>query len=316
MPDVNQSFELGSKVALRAAFGDAFVLAAEGDDRLVAVTADLGGSVGLPKFGELHPDRYINCGVAEQDMIAISAGLAMEGWNPFAVTFGSFLGRAMDHIRQAIGHNHLKVNVVGSHGGISNAQDGNSAHAIEDIAMIRAQPHFTIVVPSDPNQLFKAVPQVAAIDGATYLRLYREPLPVRVRPEEEFVIGRARRLHEGSDVTVAVTGPLLGFCLDVVEELAGDISIDLIEFHTLRPFDDRALIESVSRTKRVVTVEDHVIWGGLGSCVAETLSEDLPTRLMRVGLRDYAGTGPYHELVDAAGIGPGAIREAIEKICQ
>jgi transketolase len=312
--DPVKNYEIGTKVALRAAFGDAFLQAAETDDKLIAVTADLGGSVGLPTFGEKYPDRYINCGVAEQDMIGISAGLAMAEWNPFAVTFGSFLGRAMDHVRQSIGHNGLKVNVVGSHGGISNAQDGPSAHAIEDVAMFRAQPHFTIVVPSDPNQLFQAVPKVAEIGGPTYLRLYREPLPVRVNADEEFVIGKARHVAAGDEVTLIVAGPLLGFCMDVVEELKGSVSIDLFEFHTIRPLDEDALLGSASKTKRVVVVEDHVIWGGLASAVAETLSEKLPTKLARVGHRDYAGTGPYRELVDACGIGPAAITSAIEQI--
>jgi transketolase len=316
VPNPSAGYELGESVALRAAFGDAFVLAAQSDERLVAVTADLGGSVGLPDFGQLHPDRYINCGVAEQDMIGISAGLAISGWNPFAVTFGSFIGRAMDHVRQSIGHNNLKVNVVGSHGGISNAQDGASAHAIEDVAMFRAQPHFTIVIPADPNQLFKAVRQVAEIDGPTYLRLYREPLPVRVSPDDEFEIGKARHLRTGSDVTVAVSGPLLGFCLDIADELKGSIGVDLIEFHTIRPFDDAALIESASKTGCVLTVEDHVIWGGLGSAVAEVLSENLPTKMARVGHRDYAETGKYLELAEACHIGPTAIRAAIKQLAE
>jgi transketolase len=220
----------------------------------------------------------------------------------------------MDHVRQSIGHNNLKVNVVGSHGGISNAQDGASAHAIEDVAMFRAQPHFTIVVPSDPNQLFKAVPQVADIDGATYLRLYREPLPVRVGPDEPFEVGKARHLRTGSDVTLAVCGPLLGFCIDVADELSGDIGVDLVEFHTIRPFDTDALLESVTKTGLVVTVEDHVIWGGLGSVVAETLSEIRPTKMARVGHRDYAGTGKFLELADACQIGPTAIKLAIQNL--
>jgi transketolase len=308
------AFELGQLVALRAAFGDAFLQAALSDDRLVAVTADLGGSVGLPKFGASFPERYINCGVAEQDMIGISAGLAIAGWNPFAVTFGSFLGRAMDHVRQSIGHNGVKVNVVGSHGGISNAQDGSSAHAIEDVAMFRAQPHFTIVAPSDPNQLFKAITQLAALEGPTYLRLYREPLPVRVGANEEFVIGQARRVRTGTDVTIAASGPILGFCIDVAEELDGEVSVEILEFHTIRPLDATALLESAAKTKRIVTVEDHVIWGGLGSAVAETLAESLPTRMRRIGLRDYAGTGRYHQLADACGIGPTAIKAAIKDI--
>lgn len=314
--DASDSYKLGEVIALRAAFGTALTIAAKADDRVIAITADLGGSVGLANFGDTFPGRYINCGVAEQDMIGIAAGLAIAGWKPFAITFGSFIGRAMDQIRQSIGHNGLNVIVVGSHGGISNAQDGPSAHAIEDVAMLRAQPHFVIVAPSDPNQLFKAVPQIAELSQPTYLRLYREPLPVRFNESDEFVIGKARHLREGDEVTVIASGPIVGSCIDVVNEIGDEISIDLFEFHTIRPLDRTALLESAARTRRVVVVEDHVIWGGLASEIAEVLSEELPTRMRRVGLRDYAETGKYHALCEACGIGPTAIIAAIREIAQ
>jgi transketolase len=149
--------QAGELVAVRRRFGPTFQDIAATDERLVAVTADLGGSVGLTAFGEEHPDRYFNCGVAEQSMIGIAAGLAMMGFVPFAATFGAFLGRAMDHVRQSIGHNGVKVNVVGSHGGVSNGKDGPSAHALEDIAMFRAVPPMKVVVVADANQLRPAI---------------------------------------------------------------------------------------------------------------------------------------------------------------
>ena len=144
-------YKIGENIALRAAFGPSLLPLAQQDDRVVVVTADLGGSVNIGEFKNAFPDRYINCGVAEASMIGISAGLASEGLMPFAVTFGSFLGRTVDHIRQSVLHNKLKVNVVGSHGGISNGMDGPSAHAIEDIGIIRAMPGFSIVAPSCPT---------------------------------------------------------------------------------------------------------------------------------------------------------------------
>src|SRR3989304_1837962 len=150
-------YKKGELVAIRQAFGEAFADIAASDERLVVVTADLGGSVNLRRFWETYPQRYYNCGVAEANMVGISAGLAVAGYVPFAVTFGSFLGRAMDHVRQSIGHNKLNVKIVGSHGGVSNAKDGPSAHALEDIAMMRAIPGFSIVVVADANQVFKAV---------------------------------------------------------------------------------------------------------------------------------------------------------------
>lgn len=312
----DEGFPLGEKVAIRRAFGDAFVHAAETDENLFAVTADLGGSVNLGPFAHLHPSRYVNCGVAEADMISLCAGLAIAGHNPFAVTFGSFLGRAVDHVRQSVCHNRVKVNIVGSHGGISNAQDGPSAHAIEDLAMMRALPGITVVVISDPNQLFQAVPAVAAIEGPTYLRLYREPLPVTLPPSESFEIGKARLVRAGSDVTVAVCGPHTRLCAEVADALASEVSVEVIEFHTVRPFDTEALVRSVSKTGRVVSVEDHSVWGGLGSAVAEQLTEHFPARQSRVGLREFASTGRYEELIEHAGIGPTAIREAIVKLAR
>src|SRR4030042_3891145 len=159
--DNGKYYPIGEKVAIPAAFGPAFLELARSNEKLVAVTADLGGSVGLVKFGEEYPDRYFNCGVAETDMIGICAGLAITGYIPFAVTFGSFLGRAMDHVRQSVGHNRVNVKIVGSHGGVSNAPDGPSAHALEDLAMFRALPDIAVVVVADANQVSKAVAAAA-----------------------------------------------------------------------------------------------------------------------------------------------------------
>src|ERR1700722_16537137 len=182
-------FEIGEKVAIRAAFGPSIVPLGHADERVVVVTADLGGSVGIGPFKDAFPDRYINWGVAECDMISLSAGLASEGYIPYAVTFGSFLGRAVDHIRQSVGHNRLKVNVVGSHGGDSNAQDGPSAHAIEDVGIMRSMPTFAVVAPACANQLPHVLSAIAEVEQPVYMRLYREPSPVFTSPDEEFKFG-------------------------------------------------------------------------------------------------------------------------------
>lgn len=307
-------YKIGESVALRAAFGPSLVPLAMADERIMAVTADLGGSVNLGEFSETFPDRYVNCGVAEQDMIGISAGLASEGNLPFAVTFGSFIGRTIDHIRQSVMHNRLKVNIVGSHGGISNGMDGASAHAVEDIGLMRAIPGLAIVAPSCPNQLPKALKAVCDYPGAAYLRLYREPLPVFTDPDEPFVFGKAIRRAEGSDVTLLSYGPHVGFCLEWMDELSKLASIDFLEVHTLEPLDADAILESVSRTGRVVTIEDHYKHGGLGSAVAELLAATTPTPLRAVGLAGYARSGPYYELRDAVGIGLDALKEAIVEV--
>jgi transketolase len=307
-------YDIGARVALREAFGPSLVPLGLQDERVVVVTADLGGSVNIGPFREEFPDRYINCGVAEADMIGISAGLASEGYIPFAVTFGSFLGRAVDHIRQSIGHNRLKVNVVGSHGGISNAMDGPSAHAIEDIGIMRSMPPFAIVAPSCPNQLEKVLPAVAEIGQPVYLRLYRERLPVFTREDEDFTFGKVIRRTSGNDVTLLSYGPHVGFCLEWMDELSKLGSVELLEVHTIEPLDADGILESVRRTGRVVTVEDHFRRGGLGSAIGELLSLEHPAPLRIVALNGYARSGPYYELRDYVGLGVDAVGAAITDV--
>ena len=307
-------YSLGESVAIRKAFGDAFFTLAEANETVVAVTADLGGSLTLKKFWETYPDRYFNCGVAEQNMIGICAGLAIAGFVPFAATFGSFLGRAMDHVRQSVAQNKVNVKVVGSHGGVSNAMDGPSAHALEDLAMFRAIPNMAVVVLSDPNQAFKAVPAVADYKTSVYLRLYREPLPVFTDASTPFTVGKANVLREGNDVTVVACGPHVGFCLNWAEEMSSEFSIEVIDCHTLRPIDTESILRSARKTGAVVTVEDHNIHGGLGSAVAEVLVENYPVPMQRVGLRNFAATGAYWDVVDAAGIGGEGVRNGITSV--
>jgi transketolase len=303
----------GQLTAIRRQFGPTFQKIAEQDDRLVAVTADLGGSVGLTGFGETHPSRYFNCGVAEQNMIGISVGLAMGGFVPFAATFGSFLGRAMDHVRQSIGHNHVKVNIVGSHGGVSNGKDGPSAHAVEDIAMFRAVPPMKVVVVADANQLAPAIEQAVEDPDPVYLRLYREPTPVFYDESPTFSLGKANVLREGSDVSVVACGPHVGFCLRWAEAWSDSVSVEIIDSHTVKPLDVDTIVGSAHKTGCVVTVEDHYVHGGLGSAVAEALAAHGPRPLEQVALRDYAESGPYYELLDAVGLGEATVRVAIER---
>jgi len=313
-PATDVELTAGELVAVRRAFGPAFEKCSEKDERLVAITADLGGSVNLSGFEERHPSRYFNCGVAETNMIGMSAGFAMAGYVPYAITFGSFLGRAMDHIRQSIGHNKLKVNVVGSHGGISNGKDGPSAHAIEDIGMFRSMPPFAIVVVADANQIRPAIQASIDYPSPVYLRLYREPTPVFYEENPPFEIGKANVLRRGSDVTLVACGPHVGYCLRWLEVWSRDVSIELIDCHTVKPLDEELLLESASRTGAVVTVEDHYIAGGLGSAVCELLSERHPTPVQRVGLHGYAASGPYYELLDHVGIGESGVRAGIEVV--
>jgi transketolase len=306
-------YEIGEKVALRSAFGPGLSSLANEWPDTVVVTADLGGSVNIGPFAEAHPDRYYNCGVAEQSMIGVAAGLAAQGFLPLAVTFGSFLGRTIDHIRQLVNHNKLKVIVVGSHGGISNAKDGPSAHAIEDVGIMRSMPVFTIVAPSDANQVVPALRAAMTHPGPVYLRLYREPLPVFAPPIEDFELGRAVVHRDGGDVTLLTYGPHVGFCLEWLDEWGDSVSADLIECHTIQPLDAETIRASVKKTGRVVTIEDHFERGGLGSAVAEVLDRSAPTIMRTVALRGYARSGDYYALRDAMGLGPQDLRAAIDE---
>lgn len=307
-------YEIGDDVALRAAFGPALYDLGSKYSDVAMITADLGGSVQSGRFKETFPERYINCGVAESDMIGISAGFAASGFTPFAVTFGSFVGRALDHIRQSVMHNKLKVVIVGSHGGISNGKDGPSAHAVEDIGFMRSIPGMSIIAPSCPNQLPAVLDAIYAYPSPVYLRLYREPLPVFTQPDESFQIGTAIRRANGSDVTVLVYGPHTGFCLEWREELADRFSIDLIEVPTIEPLDRSTILESVTRTGRVVTVEDHYMHGGLASAAAELLVSEKPTPLEVVALNQYARSGAYYELRDYVGLGREGFESAVTRV--
>jgi transketolase len=305
-------YSIGESVALRTAFGPAVFSLAKTNDRIMVVTADLGGSVNITDFKNTFPDRYINCGVAEASMIGISAGLASEGLLPFAVTFGSFLGRAIDHLRQSVLHNKLKVNVVGSHGGISNGMDGPSAHALEDIGIMRSMPGISIVAPSCPNQLPQVLAAACEQEGPVYIRLYREALPVFAEASEPFQFGKVIKRRSGSDVTLLAYGPHVGFCLEWADQLAPAASIEVIEVHTLRPLDAEGILDSVRRTGRVVTVEDHFEVGGLASATAEVLARTgTAARLRPVAVTGYARSGPYEELRDAVGLGLDAVKTAL-----
>lgn len=309
-------YKKGEKIAVRKAFGRALLEMARENEKVVALSADLAGSLGMDKFEEEFPERFYNTGVAEQNMIGVAAGLSMAGFIPFAGTFGSFIGRTLDHVRQGVLQNGANVKIVGSHGGVSNAMDGPSAHALEDLAFFRALPEIAVVVISDPNQAFAAVKEVVHWQTSVYLRLYREPLPVFTDENTPFEIGRANVLKEGKEATVVACGPHVGFCLQAAEEMEKEkgLSLEIIDNHSLSPMDEQTLIKSAKKTGAVVTVEDHNIHGGLGSAVAEVLSENLPTKLVRVGLKGFATTGAYMDVVKEAGISKEDIKRAVLQV--
>ena len=301
-------------VATRQAFGEGLYNLMQKNRRIVALTADLGESLRLLKIRDDMPTRFIDTGVAEANMVGVAAGLALAGYIPVASTFGVFMTRAFDHIRVQIGHNNLHAILVGSHGGVSNALDGGTAHALEDIAYLRALPNMTIVFPGDAYEMRQALAAVIAHPGPVYLRLYREPTPVFTRPRQAFTIGQAAVLRPGHDVTIAATGPHTAFALEAATALkAQRIDAEVVHVPTLQPIDHRTIVASARHTKRVITVEDHSINGGLGSAVAEVLSERLPTAMLRLGVRQFGESGTYNDLIAKLGIDTKSIVNATKK---
>jgi len=259
------------------------------------------------------PDRFLDTGVAEANMAGVSAGLALGGFVPVAGTFGIFLTRAFDHIRLQICQNDMHAVMVGSHGGVSNALDGGSAHALEDIAYMRALPNMTVLFPVDANQMQKAVPAAIGSSGPVYLRLYREPTPVITKKGDKFEIGKAVVHRKGADVSIIATGPQVACALEAAEKLVGEkIQAEVVGVHTIKPIDEQAIVATAKKTKRVITVEDHNINGGLGSAVAEVLGERMPTKMRRIGVRQFGESGKYDELIAKLGIDVDGIIKAAQ----
>ncbi len=290
-------------IATRQAFGETLYELMKKDEKIIALTADLGESLRMLKIRDGLPERFIDTGVAEANMAAIAAGLALGGYVPVAGTFAVFMTRAFDHIRMQVCQNNLHVVLVGSHGGVSNALDGGSAHALEDLAYMRALPNMTVLFPADVNETKQALTAAIAAKGPVYLRLYREPTSVFTKPEERFEIGKAKVVRPGKDVSIIGTGPQVAFALEAAEKLRADkIDAEVVNVHTLQPIDVTAITASAKKTGRVITVEDHNVNGGLGSAVAEVLGEHQPTPLKRIAVTQFGESGKYADLIAKLGI--------------
>jgi Transketolase, C-terminal subunit len=301
-------------VATRQAFGEGLYELMKKNDRIVALTADLGESLRMLKIRDELPERFIDTGVAEANMAGIAAGLALSGYVPVAGTFAVFLTRAFDHIRLQICQNNLHVVMVGSHGGVSNALDGGSAHALEDLAYMRTLPNMTVLFPADVNETKQALVAAVSAKGPVYLRLYREPTPVFTKPDEKFEIGKAKVVRAGKDVSIIATGPQVAFALEAAAKLKTDaIDAEVVNVHTLQPIDAKTISASAKKTGNVVTIEDHNINGGLGSAVAEVLGEYQPTPMRRIGVTQFGESGTYADLIAKLGIDAQGIYTAVKK---
>ncbi len=299
------------KIATRDSYGNALVALGREHENLVVLDADLAAATKTGMFKKVFPDRHIDCGIAESNMMGIAAGLATTGKVPFASTFAMFAaGRAFEQVRNSIGYPHLNVKIGATHAGISVGEDGASHQCNEDIALMRTIPGMTIVVPADDIEAREAVRAAYETDGPFYLRFGRLAVPViNDRPDYHFELGKGSVVREGTGLALIACGLELGEALQAAARLEEDgISARVINMHTIKPLDRDLLIRSAADCGRVVTVEEHSIIGGLGSAVAETLAEEYPAKLLRIGIRDRFGeSGPAVELLhkyqlDAEGI--------------
>ena len=289
------------KKATREGYGAGLVEVGKEHENLVVLDADLAEATKTNMFKKEFPDRHIDCGIAESNMMGVAAGLAATGKVPFASSFAMFsAGRAFEQIRNSIGYPHLNVKIGATHAGISVGEDGATHQCNEDIALMRTIPGMVIINPSDYVEAIAAVKAAYEYVGPCYLRFGRLAVPViNDTPDYKFEIGKAVTLREGKDVTIIATGLTVSTSLEAAELLEKDgISAKVINMHTIKPIDKEAIINAAKETGKVVTVEEHSVIGGLGSAVCSVLSENYPTLVKKIGVYDrYGESGPATELV-------------------
>lgn len=305
------------KKATREGYGDGLVEAGQEFDNLVVLDADLAEATKTCVFKKAFPDRHIDCGIAESNMMGVAAGLAATGKVPFASSFAMFTaGRAFEQVRNSIGYPHLNVKIGATHAGISVGEDGATHQCNEDIALMRTIPGMVIINPSDYVEAKEAVKAVCKYDGPCYLRFGRLAVPVINDKEDyKFEIGKAVTLREGKDVTIIASGLTVSASLEAAELLAQDgIEAKVMNMHTIKPIDAEAVIEAAKQTGKVVTAEEHSVIGGLGSAVCDVLAENYPVRVKKIGINDKFGeSGPAVELVKKYGLDGESIYKTVKE---
>ncbi|PNV66418.1 transketolase [Rubneribacter badeniensis] len=310
--------ERAAKRATRAAFGATLAeLAGEGLP-VVAVDADLSGSTTTKKLADAgYPERLFNCGIAEQNMVDVAAGLAITGHVAYTGSFAVFgTGRAYDQIRNTVCYSNLDVKIAPTHAGISVGPDGGSHQMLEDISLMRGLPNMRVLVPADYAAARAALRLAAATPGPVYVRMGRASVPAVYADGVELELGRAYVLREGADATVVACGVEVEQSLKAAEALAAEgVDVEVIDAFSVKPLDEETVLASVRKTGRVVVAEEHSVHGGLGSAVAEVLARRLPAPAEFVGMRDAFGkSGEFEELLDYFGLGSGAIVEAVKRV--
>lgn len=308
--------DLDNKIATRESFGKALVELGKGNENVVVLTADLAGATKTSLFEKEFPDRFINVGIAEQNMIGISAGLATTGKIPFASTFAMFAaGRAYDQIRNSVAYPKLNVKICGTHAGVTVGEDGATHQMLEDLSLMRSIPNMTVLCTSDDVQTKWAIKEMAKIDGPVYIRLARVATPVIYDENQKFEIGKMVQIGDGTDATVFATGVEVAEAFKAKEELEKEnINIRVVDVHTIKPIDREMIIKCARETKKLITIEDHSIIGGLGTAVCEVLSEEYPTKVVRMGMQDRFGkSGKAEQLLKYFKLDSEAIIEKVKE---
>ncbi|MGE5590878.1 MAG: transketolase family protein [Bacillota bacterium] len=291
--------------ATRDAYGQALAELGGENPNVVVLDADLSKSTKTAEFGKKYPDRFFNIGIAEANMVGMAAGLALTGKIPFVSTFAIFgTGRAYDQVRNAVCYPHLNVKLALSHAGVTLGEDGASHQMLEDLALMRALPNMTVVVPADATETKQAVRALAAMDGPAYLRLGRPPVPVLFGDSYRFQIGKAPKLRDGKDVAILACGVLVGEAMQAAEQLEKEgVSALVLNVSTIKPLDEEAVVAAARQCGCVVTAEEHNVMGGMGSAVAEALARRLPTPMRFIGTQDTFGeSGRPDELLEKYGL--------------
>ena len=312
-------FEILGKKDTRSGFGEGLLEIGQENENVVGLCADLTGSLKMDAFQKSFPERFFQVGIAEANMIGMAAGMTIGGKIPYTGTFANFsTGRVYDQIRQSVAYSHKNVKICASHAGITLGEDGATHQILEDIGMMRMLPNMAVIVPADFNQTKQATKAIAAHEGPVYLRFGRPVVPIFVKPDAEFVIGKADVLIEGSDVTIIACGHLVWQSILAAQELAAQgIKAEVINMHTIKPLDVDAIIKSAGKTGCVVTAEEHMLNGGLGDAVANVLARNIPTPQEYVGVNDKFGeSGTPDELMVKYGLTAPNIVAAAQKAIQ
>lgn len=299
------NIDFDNKKATRESYGEALEVLGMEDKNIVVLDADLSGATKTNIFAKKFPERFFDMGIAEQDMVGTAAGLATVKKIPYVSSFAVFLaGRAYDQIRTSVAYPKLNVKLCATHAGITVGEDGATHQMIEDISLMRTMPNMTVISPSDDIQTKWAVNEIKNIDGPVYLRLSRLATPKIYNEEFKFKFGKGIQIGEGIDATVIATGVTVIEALKAQEELKKEnIDIRVIDIHTIKPIDKEIIIKAAKETKKIITIEDHSIIGGLGSAVMEVLSENYPQKVIRMGINDTFGqSGKAEKLMELYGI--------------